>query len=80
MDLSTFIVSVFCLIDDRINKERRIRRCCGPHMRVRVRGKHPARSRAVGQRRFCCTRRSIGPHSFRERCSVRGTRGVPLAC
>jgi hypothetical protein len=29
MDLSTFIVSVFCLIDDRIKKERRIRRC-GP--------------------------------------------------
>jgi hypothetical protein len=29
MDLSTFIVSVFCLIDDLINKERRIRRC-GP--------------------------------------------------
>jgi hypothetical protein len=29
MDLSTFIVSVFCLIDDRLKKERRIRRC-GP--------------------------------------------------
>ena len=27
MDLSTFIVSVFCLIDDRIKKEHRIRRC-----------------------------------------------------
>src|SRR5215213_4965772 len=29
MDLSTFIVAVFCLIDDRLKKERRIRRC-GP--------------------------------------------------
>ena len=26
MDLSTFIVAVFCLIDDRLKKERRIRR------------------------------------------------------
>jgi hypothetical protein len=29
MDLSTFIVCIFCLIDDRLKKERRIRRC-GP--------------------------------------------------
>jgi len=30
MDLSTFIISVFCLIDDRLKKEERRLRRCGP--------------------------------------------------
>ena len=30
MDLSTFIISVFCLIDDRLKKEERRLRKCGP--------------------------------------------------